>query len=1049
VNGDLENRLIMKKQTIPSQRHGLIETLVLMLGLVGGAILPWTPVVASSTIECDDFVAIGIECDDVSPTTKTFPIAKDIQQSVSGRIMSLTVSSDGKRLYAGTFSGVWRSDNAGETWRHLTRPQPPSGKRVSLALEVPNVFDVVVSPAHKNVVLAATADDTRVSLKSQNGIYQSKDGGNSWRLFHQFKCPASSGAEGVGQIVFAPDNPQLVYAAGGCAIAISNNGGRTWVDRPIPDGGRAWHVAVAPQEGSQRTGFIRRVYAAGDDQIFYSENGGDTWFKDTSTVIPKMGTFVDPIDGKKTKFGTVGGFPVGCCGNSSQILAIEPGHPDHVFLVVTNISNGPAYYFELELPNGTRVPIPNGENCEDRVRCGGAAVWFGDFSKFFGQGQSGEWRRLKSPPAYFGVSTPSGRVYVLTKATSSGYLLFLSDGSHVHVSQGRPGQSADWHRLDGRDASQSKRDRDRTNNDDELANKLFVHVDPHAIAVSPNFEITLKPSDLSPPFDQNTELDIFVVGGTIWMGNDGGVYRSTDGGRIWSLTSGLATLQPQSSFAGVARLGTGPALYFGVPDNDNFFSPDAGATWKDPLTGCGDCGPWFSDPAQPDRVLEAAGRDNPPGFALYVNRMGGLPDASDPSQRKAIPIPGRCSGGATPPCPQGQDYIFETLALSGIDAQGYRPIILTLGSEHPLSDGDYTLIRSKPDGTRVLLRTKKLSQITSTTDWDTTAMEDGPTTKVFQQGPAFVRPDMDAANVVQASGGHESPVFYVGDPGSTNRLWKWTKGMSVWQQIVPAPDGSATIARRFFVDLYNPNLINIIDENAIKRSDNGGLTWEIDVGFDSAVTENGAFSHEIKGLPSSLGEGAVIKDMIFDRLERKMRFAVGNAGVFFTLDGEHWKRLLSTTALPGHPVAAYFDRISDPFNRALYVAMNGRGILRLSPIKGEQADLEPISPPISLPRTDFCAVVNNQIQVVVRVGSIGSDFARASITKVDFSPYGSVEVPTPRIPRGSFVDLAPIQPPPGCFDPDCDFTITVDSGNSVDEGPSGEGNNSAAGECLG
>ena len=31
-------------------------------------------------------------------------------------------------------------------------------------------------------------------------------------------------------------------------------------------------------------------------------------------------------------------------------------------------------------------------------------------------------------------------------------------------------------------------------------------------------------------------------------------------------------------------------------------------------------------------------------------------------------------------------------------------------------------------------------------------------------------------------------------------------------------------------------------------------------------------------------------------------------------------------------MAAYFDRISDPSDRALYVAMNGRGILRLSPI---------------------------------------------------------------------------------------------------------------------
>ncbi len=76
----------------------------------------------------------------------------------------------------------------------------------------------------------------------------------------------------------------------------------------------------------------------------------------------------------------------------------------------------------------------------------------------------------------------------------------------------------------------------------------------------------------------------------------------------------------------------------------------------------------------------------------------------------------------------------------------------------------------------------------------------------------------------------------------------------------------------------------------------------------------------------------IIRDMIFDRVERTVRFAVGDAGVFYTTNGAVWKRLLSTAALPGHPVAAYFDRISNPSNRALYVAVNGRGILKLSPI---------------------------------------------------------------------------------------------------------------------
>jgi hypothetical protein len=96
------------------------------------------------------------------------------------------------------------------------------------------------------------------------------------------------------------------------------------------------------------------------------------------------------------------------------------------------------------------------------------------------------------------------------------------------------------------------------------------------------------------------------------------------------------------------------------------------------------------------------------------------------------------------------------------------------------------------------------------------------------------------------------------------------------------------------------------------------------VSLDNAITEGHAYSYR--------GDFAVIKDIIFVRGEDQTRFAVGNAGVFYTLDGTNWARLLSTSALPSHPVSAYFDGISDPCDRALYVGLDGRGILRIDPI---------------------------------------------------------------------------------------------------------------------
>src|SRR6476660_1457464 len=142
---------------------------------------------------------------DVSPTVGGFPV--QLQHSVSGRMLSLAVSLLGDRLYAGTVSGVWRSDDGGTNWFQLVRPQPlPSETDVIGALGGPDVYDLAVSPLDKDVVFAATGGDTHVTLR--NGVYRSLNGGSIWRLVHRFEC--SDGGP-VGQVVLAPDNPRLVY----------------------------------------------------------------------------------------------------------------------------------------------------------------------------------------------------------------------------------------------------------------------------------------------------------------------------------------------------------------------------------------------------------------------------------------------------------------------------------------------------------------------------------------------------------------------------------------------------------------------------------------------------------------------------------------------------------------------------------------------------------------------------------------------------------------------------------------------------------------------
>jgi len=850
----------------------------------------------------------------VGPMLASFS-SPDVNHSSSGRVLSLAVAaSDPGRLYAGTFTGVWRSDDAGHSWRQMLGPVTESaGPGIFGGIYAPDVHELAVSPVDPNLVLAvAVGGKFRVS---RDGVYRSQDGGRSWEL--TLTSPSAS------QVVFAPDDPLLVYAALGFAgVGVSHDAGRTWTVRFV--GGNAWHVAVAPQEAPGR----RRVYAAGDSQVWHSIDGGVTWSMDAgvATILAARQTVSDLWIACQTAMGNptpsgIGGFAgrtTEGSGSAAQILAVEPGNPARVFLATTGGANGPSYY------NRDGVP-PDGTPCNtDCARLASeASLWHGDFGQFEATGMA-QWVQLPGPSVYTGVSTPSGATYIVAKVTSAGFLLFFSDMSHVHVSAGTPTATTSWHRLEGKDVS-------ATAQDGQHHNVLFVHVDPHALVVAPDFEITLQPaSGPPPPHDQNSVLAQHL-GGTIWMANDGGVYWSDDGGQSWQRPVGLETLDPVN-IAGLFGLGNAPALYFGCGDNDDFFSRDGGQTWRDPLTGCGDCDAWFADVAQPTRVLELAPRSRVNGVAGCVNiitsaNSSSYPDAAAPSRNRFIPATRLAMVGKTraefPPYPS-----------SGLVLGGYRPLIRTLATEAPLPDGDYVFIDFKDTTTAVLLRTTAISSITQLSDWDDPA-------KAQQIGTALPA----GANVVQASGGHQHPVFYVSNANG-GPVWKWDEAAGAWRKIVPGgpPGRSASFALRFFVDPFRPETIYLVDVTGIKVSLDGGESWLPEPDLSLAATAGGKIIS-----PSR----SVIVDMLFSRGESRTRFAFGDAGVLCTVNGFEWFPVLDAIAIPGKPESGFFDPLSDPADRALYVAIEGRSIVRVGGIPGPP----PFEPAPTFGLLEFAAIV--------------------------------------------------------------------------------------------
>ena len=835
---------------------------------------------------------------DVGPTRDSYPLAaRQASHQPSGRITALALAANGMRLYAGSFAGVWRSDDGGRNWFQLTRPQPGLGvvqAEVPGALLAPHVYDLAASPSDPDVALVSAIDSQFIA--SKDGVWRTADAGASWTLV----LPAFSSCN----VAFAPDDGQLAYAALGYAVAISHDAGATWtVD--FAAGVFATHVAVAPLDANGK----RRVYAEGFNNIWFSTDGGATWKQDAGVTTitdarQAVHDFQSACLGNGDGLGGFGGDIAYAVGAAGPTLAVEGGNPQVVYLAAEGGANGPSF-FTPGVPDGTLC------NTTCARLAGEASLWRGDFSDFESTGAA-QWTLLPGPPIA-ADTTPSGNTFVASKATSSGFLVFFSDNSHLHVAQGVPTGANSWHRLDGWDIS--------TKHQQGHGNQL-VHVDPHGIAFTSDFDITLQPAAPDPPYDQNALLQQFIAG-TLWLANDGGVQWSEDGGQSFKLALGLATLDPVN-IAGLFG-GTAPALYFGCGDNDEFFSLDGGASWGDPREGCGDCDCWFADIAQMNQVMQFLPRRSPGSISVITNPdPAKYPDPSLGPQKIYVPstrklVPG--DPNATPPVPDK----LVPYATSGLVLRGLRPVIRTLATELPLPGGDYVFIHQTLDGKSNIVRTMAIASIATVDDWTNPASA----TKIGPQLPKGV-------DIVQASGGHLVTTFYVGDPSGT--VYKLRRDESAWDTIF-------TGALRWFVDPFDPDNVYVLDFGGVKVSVDGGESFQPDFWLTYVVTAGGALRIS----------GSLLQDMLFMRGERATRFAFGTAGVFWTADfGVQWYTLLNSFALPGRPESGFFDPLTDPHDRALYVECEGRSILRIGGVP-EQPPFQPPPPPPDL--MEFAAIL--------------------------------------------------------------------------------------------
>lgn len=171
--------------------------------------------------------------------------------------------------------GVYKSDDAGATWRHM-----------GLAA-TQNIARIRVHPRDSSLVYAA-AFGHRFGPNEERGVYRSRDAGETWELVLHV-------GEGVGAIDLSmnPQNPRVLYAATwearvfpwahttkgpGSGLYKSTDGGDTWAplhDRPGFPGGNRGRIGVCVSPARPERVWV--TVDAEEGGIYRSDDAGATW----------------------------------------------------------------------------------------------------------------------------------------------------------------------------------------------------------------------------------------------------------------------------------------------------------------------------------------------------------------------------------------------------------------------------------------------------------------------------------------------------------------------------------------------------------------------------------------------------------------------------------------------------------------------------------------------------------------------------------------------------------------------------------------------------
>ncbi|HEY2016084.1 MAG TPA: hypothetical protein VGH38_21425 [Bryobacteraceae bacterium] len=215
----------------------------------------------------------------------------------------------------GANSGIWRSSDGGATWKQLTKglPTPAEMHRTSLA----------IAPSKPDWMYAITSNSTDGVL----GVFQTQNGGDSWKSIGGSHF-ATEGQMSYGNIIVVhPTNHRWVLC-GGVDLHRTKDGGSTWVVTSHWDAVRGTtsyahadhHALLMPAAAPGR------VYDANDGGMDRSDDGGVTWKNMSNGIAATMYYDLDVAPSDAKNFG-------GGAQDNGTLVTVTGGANDHFELL--------------------------------------------------------------------------------------------------------------------------------------------------------------------------------------------------------------------------------------------------------------------------------------------------------------------------------------------------------------------------------------------------------------------------------------------------------------------------------------------------------------------------------------------------------------------------------------------------------------------------------------------------------------------------------------------------------------------------------------------